>query len=146
MRKLEDERGLDHQVVSNAEKQTLIDREIRIQQSVEIHRFSPILVGGCISFAIIFLLLDPRLVLSSGAVFAYFPVAVCCFLSLLSHFRLRNRPRPTEVSLRRIRSIRINCTVLGLSWGGLPCLRCGRPIRSWLCPSHWPCPPSPLVP
>jgi hypothetical protein len=66
------------------ERQRLIDREIRIQQSIEIQRFNPSIVVGNIVMALIFLGLDPRLVIESGAIFALLPLAAVIALGMLS--------------------------------------------------------------
>ncbi len=102
--------------VAGDEKQTLIDREIRIQQSVEIQKVVPSTILGCIFLFVVLFLRDPDLILSSGAFAASFLTAIMLTLMLRSYLRLRHKPRPKDVSQRRIRAINIATFLNGFSW------------------------------
>ncbi len=107
---------VDQDTIIDDEKQTLIDREIRIQQTVEVQKFIPTSIVGNICVVVVFFLADPRLVISSGAFVAYFLTAAMQSLSLRSYLRLRHRPRPEEVSQRRIRAINISAFFTSFAW------------------------------
>ncbi len=107
---------VDQDTMTADEKQTLIDREIRIQQSVEIQKFVPAVVIGCVLMIVVLFSTDPYLILSSGAIVGNFITAIMLTLMLRSYLRLRHRPRPANVSLRRIRGINIGSFVSSFAW------------------------------
>ena len=106
----------DRDFISAEEKQTLIDREIRIQQSVEVQKFGPSIVFGNVSVAVFLFFADPGLIISSGAFVAYILTAVMLTLELRSYLRLRNRERPENVSRRRIQRVNIGAGLTGIAW------------------------------
>ncbi|MEP3331058.1 adenylate/guanylate cyclase domain-containing protein [Sedimentitalea sp.] len=103
-------------VTSAEEKQVLINREIRIQQSVEIQKFLPITIIGSILLVIVLFLTDPALIVSSGAIAANLLTGIMLTIMLRSYLRVRHRPRPEDVSHRRIRSINIGAALNGFAW------------------------------
>lgn len=116
MQKILSRGDADQDTITADEKQTLIDREIRIQQSVEIQKFVPAVVIGCVLMIVVLFSTDPYLILSSGAIVGNFITAIMLTLMLRSYLRLRHRPRPASVSLRRIRAINISSFLNGLAW------------------------------
>lgn len=113
---------VDQGSISDDEKQSLIDREIRIQQSVELQRLMPFIAIGNICLAVISFMANPELVMSSGAFISYFPIAVLQYLSVRSYLNLRHRARPEDVSHRRIRRINIVTALQGAAWAVFPLL------------------------
>lgn len=132
MQRLSSGGDVDQDTISDAEKQTLIDREIRIQQSVEIQKVVPSTILGCLFLGVVLFLYDPDLILSSGAFAANFLTVIMLTLMLRSYVRLRHKPRPKDVSQRRIRAINIATFLNGFSWAlfSVLALRLADPITA----------------
>ncbi|SPJ27700.1 Adenylate cyclase 2 [Falsiruegeria mediterranea M17] len=132
MQNLENGPSMNQVLVSDAVKRRLVEREIRIQQSVEVQRFNPSIVLGNITLALIFFVIDPNLVISSGAVFVYALTAILVAQSIRSYLRLRHRERPTDVGSRRIQKINFYAGLIGLNWTifSLLALRLADPVTS----------------
>lgn len=116
MQKIHSGSDVNQDNITDDETQTLIDREIRIQHSVEAQKFIPSSIIGNIVVGVILFSTDPMMVLSSGAFVAYFLIAALLTLQLRSYFRLRHRDRPEDVSPRRIRIINITAGLTTLAW------------------------------
>ncbi|MDA1098866.1 MAG: PAS domain-containing protein [Proteobacteria bacterium] len=90
--------------------------EIRVVQSVQTQRSMPVLLlGNTLAVAIVFYI-DWFAVVSSYAVYCLGLELLLLLPMLRSYIRLRGRPRPDQVSVRRIRLIEIHSFLLGLVW------------------------------
>lgn len=116
MHNLTSQGRIDPDFISAAEKKTLISKEIRIQQSVEIQKFIPLTVLANVSIAVVLFFVDPGLIISSGAFIGYILTAAVHTSGLLSYLRLRHNQRPENVSPRRIRTIIIGASLSGAAW------------------------------
>ncbi len=93
-----------------------IVEEIRVVQSVQTQRSMPVLLlGNTLAVAIVFYI-DWVAVVSSYAVYCLALELVLLLPMLRSYLRLRGQPRPSRVSVRRIRLIEIHSFLLGLVW------------------------------
>ncbi len=90
--------------------------EIRVHQSVHIQRAMPVLLAGNALCVFIFCYIDWQAVLASGAVYGLGLEIVLLLPMLRSYFRLRRRPRPAQVSKRRIRTLEVYSALMGVTW------------------------------
>jgi PAS domain S-box-containing protein len=91
--------------------------ELRINQSVHVQRSMPVNLLGNTGGVFIIGYIDWQAVLASHAI--YFMVLQLALMLPMarSYWRLRARPRPEQVSKRRIRSVEIYSLLIGTVWG-----------------------------
>ena len=112
------EKSSDEATKSQRQAQALAD-EIRVAQAVQLHASAPVLVvGNCMGLMNV-LLVGYEVALSSGAIYLVGVQLIMLIPVARSYFRLRNKPRPSRVSKRRIRVLEINSMVQGLIWSGI---------------------------
>ena len=90
--------------------------EIRIQQSVQVIRNMPVLIGGNATAVGVLAIIDWSNFTSS---YSYIPAAILVLLLvplMVSYPRLWRAKRPERVSRRRIRRIEIHSLLMGLAW------------------------------
>ncbi|UYN97661.1 MAG: PAS domain S-box protein [Enhydrobacter sp.] len=93
--------------------------EIRIAQSMHLVAQAPTLVFGNIIGALIGCLIFIDYVpLSLSALWLLIPLL--CLPMVLSWLKLRGRPRPASVTPRRIRTLTVYSTILGIAWAVVP--------------------------
>ena len=93
-----------------------VAEEIRVVQSVQIQRNMPVLLLGNALGVLIFFYVDWSAALASQAVYFLAAELLLLLPMLRSYLRLRGRPRPEQVSRRRIRTLQAYSFVLGLVW------------------------------
>lgn len=94
----------------------IVAREIRIRQSVEMHKAAPSVVFGNLMLVLIYLFVDLQLLISTGAIYGFIPLAFLMYGITRNYFHLNKRERPQSVSRKRIRTIVISSLVLGFLW------------------------------
>ena len=94
-------------------------RELRIAEGVEVLQAAPRILFGMV-FAFVILISHEGLGIFHGWVLAPLTlIGVLLFLAMRNYFKLRNKPRPTNISARRIRSFLMFSSLMGLAWGSM---------------------------
>jgi class 3 adenylate cyclase len=94
----------------------VLEKEIRIEQSVQAQTNMPVNTFGSLGFIFVLFYIYWHAVLESGAIYLLFALLLSTLLPIRSYLRLRGRPRPTIVSARRIRVMEIYALGIGLLW------------------------------
>ncbi|MFT6557707.1 MAG: class 3 adenylate cyclase [Sneathiella sp.] len=112
---LKDSEGTVKRSILRQDKASIED-EIRIVQSVQTQRSMPVLIIGNLLGISIITYMNPSAVIDSSAIYPFALIGLMVLLIIRGFFRLNGRPRPTRVSLRRIRTIYFMSFILGIFW------------------------------
>ncbi|USG60171.1 adenylate/guanylate cyclase domain-containing protein [Sneathiella marina] len=93
-----------------------LQNEIRIEQSVQVQANMPVISFGSFGLILLVFYIYWDYALQSGAIYLLIALLLSTLLPMRGYFRLRGKPRPAKVSIRRIRVLEIYTLTVGLLW------------------------------